>query len=177
MKAALGIIVILVLALGVWLSLHLGQSMPVQQTQTPVATTTEQSSVPAGWQEYRDPQGRFTIDYPQSFTAAQDDKGNIKFVIDPAMATGTNLATDSNVSVETLAAADCKVASSTGAGAGNRYEEWVYPYQASSTCFGVHYLIHYGVLENYPKGSVKAFDGGAVLAQFDAIRNTFKVIQ
>ena len=151
----------------------------------------------------------YSIKYPAGFTvtapyAYQElgpgkDIAGVKFTIDPAIATGTNLGMDSYVSVEQLpgsSAASCSaslfldmqggasagtltdngvtysVASSTGAGAGNRYEEWVWAIPGSSLCTAVRYFIHYGVIENYPAGMVTQFDQAALLGQFDGIRRS-----
>lgn len=299
MKTTLGIIVVLVLALGVWLSLRLGQTAPTS-LGAPVAAATYscdagktinaqyfkgtdkpgqngQPPVPGGavmldlsdgrnltlkqtisadgtrysdgdpqvqggetfvfWskgntalvlenneeksylgcmqvvsdpgnlpQVYSSGSQGFSVRYPAGYTL--DDtytytglgpvntiKGT-KFTIDPALATGTNLSTDSYVSVEPMPGAinSCSAeiylsdprsggvvdegglrystASSTGAGAGNRYEETVYATPVQGGCMAVRYFIHYGVLENYPEGQVKAFDREALMSQFDAIRRT-----
>ena len=122
-----------------------------------------------------------------------------KFTIPASLAAGTNLAGDTYISVETIPQAstctatlfldapgaapqqvtdngvEYAVASSTGAGAGNRYEETVYALPGTNPCIAVRYFIHYGVFENYPAGSVRAFDRSALLAQFDAIRRTLTI--
>jgi hypothetical protein len=124
-----------------------------------------------------------------------------KFTIPAAMASGTNLSSDTYLSVETLpnkttcmadlflepgrvatsvrAESDYvySVASTTGAGVGNRYEETVYALQGTSPCMAVRYWIHYGVIENYPAGAVREFDKQALLKQFDEIRSTLVVNQ
>jgi len=123
-----------------------------------------------------------------------------RFTIPKSMATGTNLSNDSYMSVENIPnTASCRAelflskvtatstitdttvtysfASSSGAGAGNRYEETVYALQGTNPCIAVHYFIHYGVLENYPIGTVKAFDKKALITQFDQIRRTLVVNQ
>jgi hypothetical protein len=64
------------------------------------------------------------------------------------------------------------VASSTGAAAGNRYDETVYALPGTNPCIAVRYFIHYGVIENYPAGTVRAFDEAALRSEFDAIRRT-----
>ena len=132
----------------------------------------------------------------QEFGPGKDIAG-VKFTIPASVAQGTNLAADSYVSVEEIPQArDCvaslfldhsaahetvdggtaySVASSTGAGAGNRYEETVYALPGTNPCLAVRYLIHYGVIENYPKGAVRAFDQQALVRQFDAIRRTLVV--
>lgn len=124
----------------------------------------------------------------------KDIKG-VQFTIDPSIATGTNLASDSYLSVEELpqiehcsatlfldtgakaatttdSGTEYSIASSTGAGAGNRYLEWVWALPGTSPCIAVRYFIHYGAIENYPKGAVHAFDKESLLLQFDAMRRT-----
>lgn len=131
------------------------------------------------------------------------DIPGIKFTIPASTAAGTNLSTDSYVSVEEIPQTmDCtaslfldagaaplaartitdagvtySVASTTGAGAGNRYEETVYAIPGTNPCIAVRYFVHYGVLENYPTGQVKAYDQNALLSQFDAVRRTLVIGQ
>ena len=66
---------------------------------------------------------------------------------------------------------------STGAAAGNRYEETVYTLPGTNPCIAVRYFIHYGVFQNYPAGTVREFDQQALLASFDAIRHTLVIVQ
>lgn len=127
--------------------------------------------------------------------------GGVKFTIPESVATGTNLSADSYVSVEEIpATSTCSaamfldagaitsgpvmlsnngvtysVASSTGAGAGNRYEETVYAIPGTDPCIAVRYFIHYGVIENYPVGMISQFDEAALKAQFDEIRRSLVV--
>jgi membrane-bound inhibitor of C-type lysozyme len=129
----------------------------------------------------------------------------VKFIIPESMATGTNLASDSYISFEQIPQTDIpkgqsctarlfvdpetpvvtmtegdteySVASSTGAGAGNRYEEHVYAIPGTNPCIAVRYFIHYGVFENYPEGSVKRFDEKALLKEFDEIRQSLTINQ
>jgi membrane-bound inhibitor of C-type lysozyme len=126
----------------------------------------------------------------------------IKFTIPESIATGTNLASDSYVSVEEIQqtqAQSCtadlfldhapalvsvddgdmtySVASTTGAGAGNRYEETVYALPYTNPCIAVRYFIHYGVLENYPPGAVAQFSEQALHSQFDQIRRSLTIVQ
>jgi membrane-bound inhibitor of C-type lysozyme len=127
------------------------------------------------------------------------DISGVKFTIDPAIAQGTNLAADSYISVEELPNTECTAdkfldgsgpataysegtmtysyASTTGAGAGNRYEEQVFALPGTNPCVAVRYFVHYGVIENYPAGTVREFDRGALMAQFDAIRKTLVINQ
>lgn len=127
------------------------------------------------------------------------DIGGIKFTIPPTMATGTNLSSDTYLSVEQIPQTqNCNaslflehaavstvtdgnttysVASTTGAAAGNRYEETVYALPGTNPCIAVRYWIHYGVFQNYPPGMVQEFDQKALLGQFDVIRRTLTVVQ
>jgi membrane-bound inhibitor of C-type lysozyme len=123
-----------------------------------------------------------------------------RFTIDPAIATGTNLSPDSYLSVEEIPqASDCSAAlfvqpgaevtglsdgdltysyaSTTDAGAGNRYEEEIYAMPGTNPCVAVRYFIHYAAIENYPEGSVQEFDRTKLLDQFDAMRRTLMIAQ
>lgn len=152
----------------------------------------------------------FSIKYPAGFTpdtpyiyselGPGKNISGVKFTIPATMATGTNLGSDSYVSVEQIpndqtctadqflqlnpgdkvqtitdSGTTYSVASSTGAGAGNRYEEWAWAIPGTSPCLAVRYFIHYGVLENYPPGMVQQFNEAALLQQFDAIRESLVI--
>jgi membrane-bound inhibitor of C-type lysozyme len=135
----------------------------------------------------------------QAFGPGKEIVG-IKFTIPESAATGTNLSSDTYISVEGIPATPtCQaklfldgvttdevvtdgdvtysVASSTGAAAGNRYEETVYALPGTNPCISVRYLVHYGVIGNYPAGTVHEFDAAALRAQMDAIRRTLVVVQ
>jgi membrane-bound inhibitor of C-type lysozyme len=166
-------------------------------------------SDPGGLPEvYENSTDGFSIRYPVEYTVNPDyqyqefgpgkEISGVSFTIPADLATGTNLAEDSYLSVEKIPEKDIctaglfldrgerplatttitdngieySVASSTGAAAGNRYEEMVYALTGTNPCIAVRYLIHYGVIENYPPGAVKEFDRAALLDQFDAIRRT-----
>lgn len=124
----------------------------------------------------------------------------VKFTIPEAVATGTNLGQDSYISIESIPrisncsaalflpdqttvqektdnGAKYSVASSTGAAAGNRYEEYVYALPGTNPCIAVRYFIHYGVYENYPPNTVRRFDEKALISRFDAIRRSLTVNQ
>lgn len=147
----------------------------------------------------------YSIDEAYRYQALGPRKaiGGIRFFIPKEMATGTNLASDTYISVEgipqtapTATSCDAKlflaqvksapmtdgtitysVASSTEAAAGNRYEETVYALPGTNPCIAVRYFIHYGVIQNYPPGAVREFDKAALLTQFDAIRHTLILAQ
>lgn len=117
----------------------------------------------------------------------------VSFTIPKAVAEGTNLGEDSYMSVEWKEGLGCTVSSfldhaeneqtivdadasylvgmSVGAGAGNRYEEIIYLPNLGG-CTAVRYFIHTSTLENYPAGSVKAYDRSALLAAFDGMRRS-----
>ena len=121
----------------------------------------------------------------------------VKFVIPSTMATGTNLSSnDTGVSIEQLPHAkkctadiymlqnvkahtesfngvEYSVASSSDAGAGNRYEETVHAFTSSIPCTALRYFIHYGDINNYDaSSSIKEFDRAALLKDFDVIRSS-----
>jgi len=135
----------------------------------------------------------------QAFGPGKDISG-VKFTIPASLATGTNLSSfDTGVSVEIIPAIqDCNAglfldanvnaqtvtdndveysfASTTGAAAGNRYEEEVWAISGTNPCIAVRYLIHYGVIENYPPGAVSEFDQATLINQFDKIRHSLTTL-
>ena len=145
-------------------------------------------------------------DYQYSEFGPGKEIGGVSFTIPASLTRGTNLGADSYVSVEEIPQSperECaanlfleagaagklpttavtesgvtySVASSTGAGAGNRYAETVYAIPGTGPCVAVRYFIHYSVFENYPPGTVRRFDEQSLLAQFDAIRRTLVIQQ
>lgn len=219
----LTVAVLLLLVGGVWYW-SLGQSptvVVVTPTPAPATTTTptpEPTPVPPPSGVYHDATLGFTITLPTplasttnsalyhvdnaySYTAMGPGKAiaGVKFTIPGSMASGTNLSSDTYISVEHLAlgkvcdattflgASSVKsqpfsdggtkytVATSTDAAAGNRYEEYVYALASTSPCMAVRYFVHYGAIENYPAGAVKAFNKAALLAVFDQIRSTLEL--
>jgi len=144
----------------------------------------------------------FSIKYPKNFTVNEKytytamgpgkDIHGVSFVIPESMHTGTNLSSDSYVSVEMLPKQTCAmsdffdnvqatstivdngktydVARGVGVGAGNYYEEVVYKL---SGCTAIRYLIHSSNIMNYPEGTVTEFDRTALLAIFDKILRSY----
>ena len=145
----------------------------------------------------------YSVDPNYEYTEQGPGKSiaGVKFTIPALDAEQTNLSTDTYISVEHLpAGAVCdaaaflsdpnvksktvkegvlsySVASSTDAGAGNRYEEWVYARTDSAQCIAVRYYIHYAAIENFTPGDVNEFDKAALLEKFDQIRRTLALQQ
>ncbi|MBP9711072.1 MAG: hypothetical protein KBD50_02335 [Candidatus Pacebacteria bacterium] len=135
-------------------------------------------------------------DHVYPFSSKKNILG-FKVVVPADMATGTNLSADSYVSVEQLpnarlctadifmqanvkaatvteAGVTYSVASSSDAGAGNRYDEMVYALKDSMPCTAVRYFIHYTNIQNYPDGAVTEFNRTALLNEFDQIRHSLQ---
>ncbi len=196
-KYIIGAAVFIIVILGGYYLLYGMQAATPQESGSPapmgMATSTYATST-------------FSLVYPSDYTA--DDSytytqvnpkkpiSGVKFTIPSTMATGTNLAADSYVSIEWLPraksctgdiylAANVKpetlndsngvaysVATSSDAGAGNRYEETVYALSGSEPCTAVRYLVHYSAIENFTPGTVQEFDRSALIAAFDTIRQS-----
>lgn len=139
----------------------------------------------------------YTVDPNYTYTQLGPNKAihGVAFKIASSTAAGTNLSSDSYLSVEEIPQAkECSaslfiypgvkmetvtdggvtysVASSTDAAVGNRYEEHVYAIPGTNPCIAIRYYIHYAVFENFPPGAVKRFDEHALLATFDKMRST-----
>lgn len=195
-KYIVGIVALLVIGAGgyyVWgmIGEEAPPVTPTPQIPVQVATTTYATST-------------FSVVYPQNFTKdeAYAYRGfekkpiaGVKFQIPLTMATGTNLSSETYVSVESLPRAknctgdiyipaDVKatqltegtvvysVATSTGAGAGNMYEEHVYALSGSEPCVAVRYFIHSMNIGNFEAGAVREFDRAGLLRAFDEIRRS-----
>lgn len=170
----------------------------VQGTQTD--TTADQSA----WQTYTAPGAEFSIQYPPTFRVNTGylyqglgpgaALSGVSFTIPAAMASGTNLSSDTYISVERgpdravctgkdfLASVQLEetitengvtyvVARASDAGAGNLYEEIVY---ILPDCYAIRYAIHSTNIANYPEGAVMTFDRDGLISLFDLIRHTFK---
>lgn len=141
----------------------------------------------------------YTVDPSYTYTLLGPDivRKGVSFTVPSDLTTGTNLSKDTRVSVEHLdGKVSCSVgdfvtlpvnvrgaeltdggttymvASTTDAGAGNRYEEYLYLLKDSTPCVAVRYFIHYSVLENYTPGSVTAFNKTSLLSTFDEVRRS-----
>lgn len=202
LKYIIGVVLVAILATGgyyVWEATQ-GSSngttpvTPPPQVTTSVATTTYATST-------------FSIVYPNNFTVdtAYAYEGvpkkpipGVKFTIPSTMATGTNLSTDTGISIESLARAQTctgdiyvledvpaidmtegsttySIATTSGAAAGNRYEERVYAIKNSSPCTAIRYFIHSTNIGNYATGTVREFDYNALIRVFDEIRQSLNL--
>lgn len=165
--------------------------------------------VPAAPQVQTYSTSTYSVTYPADFTIdeAYAYQGvpkkpipGVKFTISSTMATGTNLSSDSGVSIETLphankcsgdiymyqnvksrelivASTTFSVASTTDAGAGNLREEIVYAIPNSHPCTALRYMIHTTNMGNYPEGTVREFDRAALMTEFDKIRDSLMLSQ
>jgi len=201
---------VLVVLGGVWF--YLGRATPAPVVEQPIVPVVDTR------QTYTNDKLGFSIKLPMGYTIDESyiyeelgpgkSSPGVKFTIPASVAAGTNLSSDTYISVEEIPLANIprgvcsaayfvdpettvhavldgdvtySVASSTGAAAGNRYEETVYALPDTSasrrTCIAVRYRIHYSVFENYPAGAVREFDKAALLAQFDTIRRMLVIAQ
>lgn len=207
-KTRIGVIVGIIVLLAIIFSLgkKSGPSIPIVSSDQPAAASTNNLLT------YSTSTKGFSIKYPADFSIDESylyttgfgkTISGVKFTIPAKLSAGTNLGSDTYVSVEQIkksgATPTCialdflslakgtvilpvtdggitySVASSTGAGAGNRYEETVYAIPGTNPCIAVRYFVHYGVYENYPKDTTKEFDKQAVLTQFDAMRKSLQI--
>lgn len=194
-KAYISIVIALIVVLvGSWyIAVHLYKSpSPVEDNLSHVyASSTNGFSL-------RLPNG-YTVDEAYRYEMTPERNiGGVKFTIPAFLADGTNLGHDTYLSIERLPGLkECRasaffydvsssksiiensttysVASSTGAGAGNRYDETIYAIPGTNPCLALRYFVHYSVFENYPAGMVKEFDKNSLLARFDLIRRTLVV--
>lgn len=175
-------------------------SVPPSETQTSTlpSSTTMRVYANHGF-SLKYPVG-YTIDekYVYQTGGPQKEIPGVSFVIPEAMTHATNLATDSHLSIEWLSNAQTctaknfldsettapqtitdsgitySVVTSTGAAAGNLYEETVYAFAHGANCYAVRYVIHSSNIGNYEPGTVKAFDREALIQEFDGIRHSLQ---
>jgi membrane-bound inhibitor of C-type lysozyme len=185
-------------------------------TEGAAGTETYSNCVTAGsapgitedWETYSKPLSGYSIQYPEAYavndsylyTALGPGKEirGVKFTIPQSLSLGTNLSSDTGISVEEITdpascspgrfmydaqnirtiseqGIDYSVADGGGAAAGNLYEEHVYAVPGTSPCLAVRYFIHSTNIGNYEPGAVREFDKAALLAEFDRIRHTLRV--
>jgi hypothetical protein len=149
---------------------------------------------------YHDDRHGFAIAYPPHWAVDRNFTRDlsppihgVSFTISADRVKGTNLGSDTRLSVEHIDG-PCRasrfldeaegehsvtdgnrtysVASENGAGAGNRYEETVYALPGPRSCVGIRYFIHYSAIQNYDPGSVKEFDRDELIQTFDRMRRS-----
>ena len=215
LKYVTGAIVIIIVIIGGFYLLGKNKSgTPAENTAPAVeepqtntySTSTFSVSYPAD----------FTVDDLYEYTQVDPKKpiSGVKFTIPESETVGTNLSSDTHLSVESLPRAqNCtgdiyivpnvkavdltvgsttySVATSTGAAAGNIYEEQVYAIAGSKPCTAVRYFIHSGNIGDYlpaatsttqagpqeGEGAVHEFDRAALLREFDSIRDSLVLSQ
>lgn len=177
-------------------------------------TRTEKELPPStgDWASFTSPTSDFSIRYPRGYTVdpaynyqafgGDTDISGVSFTIPEAMTKGTNLDSDTHVSVETLPhAVSCtadlflsedpsgvgkvhkvkegdteySVMQADEGAAGNIYEQYLYALIGISPCLAVRYLIHSGDVGAYDPATVHAFDKPALLSQFDRIRKSLVI--
>jgi hypothetical protein len=147
----------------------------------------------------------YQIDYPKSFPVSyRNEKSSVgpqvSFNFPKSFTQGTNLAPDSVVEVEIIKGSLCaasdflvepdttgdetqvtihdlnfNIATSTGAAAGNRYEQVVYAIQNLNMCYGIKLFLHTTTVANYPAGTVKEFDRAKVNEVYNNMLNSFQI--
>ena len=194
-KYIIGVIVLILVAAGGYYMWSTKDATPIEETPPIVVPTTNTYATSTFSITYPK---EFTIDTKYQYKGVPNKPiDGVSFTIPLTMATGTNLSADSRVSVEWLPRASIcagdiyildnvraremteggvkySVATSSGAGAGNFYEEAVYAFPGSSPCTAVRYFIHSTNLANYATGTVRAFDRAGLIRQFDTIRSSHK---
>ncbi len=170
---------------------------PTPEAPAPVVPTTS---------TYASSTLAYSFEYPSDFVLDEsyaypfsDSKTIPGVAVAVGNVAGTNLSADTKVSVEQLPrAAVCtadifvidnvtasqvtdngttySLATTSGAGAGNVYEEMVYALPGSVPCTAVRYQIHSTNVANYEPGAVTEFNRAMLLADFDAIRRSLKLV-
>lgn len=154
----------------------------------------------------------FLLRYPSGYTVNEKyvyggptgkDIHGVSFQVPESQTKGTNLSTDTNISVVQVPAgnktcsADLFISNPNGqkpkeitesgttysyatvsdAAAGNRYDESVYAIPGTNPCVAIRYLIHYANIQNYDPGTVKEFNEQELLSEFNKIRSTVVINQ
>ena len=199
MKYLLGIVIIALLGIGgyyAWGAL----SQPIVPESAPQPHLENTSTYATSTFSIRYPSTYSVNDAYAYDQFAGKPIAGVKFTISETVATGTNLSSyDTGVSVEwlprarsctgdifivpnvktidlTVGSTTYSVATTTGAGAGNFYEEQVFALKGSKPCTAVRYFIHSSNIGNFDPGAVAAFDRGALLSTFDAIRDSLTLV-
>jgi hypothetical protein len=196
-KYFIGVIIFVVVAVAAYYAWQaLGTSIvptPPPPPPAPIANTYATST--------------FSVSYPGSYLLDENyayegfpnkPVAGVKFSVPLSATEGTNLGSDSGVSIESLPRAqNCtgdiyvvpnvkavaltvgsttySTATSSSGAAGNLYEEQVFAISGSKPCTAVRYTIHSSNLGNFEEGSVAEFDRGVLLREFDSIRDSLEL--
>lgn len=196
----ISVVALIVLCLFLWAYRN---TPPLSQLLGAGGNTVQEEPQEKDTVTYTSSKYKFAVQYPQTYTAEEytyqalgpgKEIAGVKFTIPASMTDGTNLSSDSYISVEQIPnTKDCSAslfvdnpeitglvtehaveysfAKGGGAGAGNLYDETVYAISSSMPCTAVRYFIHSTQIANYPAGTRKEFDKNTLIAQFDAIRS------
>lgn len=206
MKYVIGIIVLVLVTIAgyfAWTTFSVpalpeeqASPQPIDEAKNTYATSTFTIQYPS----------TYDVDEAYTYDAfAGKPIAGVKFLVPESLAAETNLsAFDTGVSVEwlpraqkctgdiyvlpnvpaiemTVGSTTYSVATTSEAGAGNRYEEMVYAVKDSKPCTAVRYLLHYSAIENFPQEEgteqVREFDKASLLRAFDAIRDSLQLSQ
>ncbi|MES2203453.1 MAG: hypothetical protein V4474_03980 [Patescibacteria group bacterium] len=207
-KWIVGVIVVIIIAVGaLWFIRPTFITHLFGGTSTPPPDQTQNDPL-AGWGSYASSTMGISMRYAPGYTPNESYANTtvnpkkpiagVQFVVPTSVATGTNLSSDTYMSVEQLPRANActgdifvsasvsahevtdggiiySVATTSDAAAGNRYEETIYAIKDSKPCTAVRYFVHYGAFDNYPAGTVQEFNRDALLAQFDQMRRTLQL--
>jgi hypothetical protein len=161
------------------------------------------------WATYTSDTQGFVLRYPADYTVDGEyiyDIGpgrvarGVSFTVPPDLTEGSNLSSDTRITVESIPElSSCHAAqylngaapenepfvdegvtytfgSEADAGAGNRYENIVFVRSDSGPCIAVRYFIHSTAVENYEPGAVYEFDREGLINEFDMIRRSIERI-
>ncbi len=128
----------------------------------------------------------YRVHYPKDFilaTSTEDDLFNkgVSFVVPPQLTTGTNLATDSRIYIEKLAASSTCVAAGKDpiiteeAGAGNFYHSLVYTKGQPGMCYEITLFVHSMNIANYEPGAVVSFDQDVLDKAIKTVVDSFTI--
>jgi len=164
------------------------------QEEEPIETTRTYTSTSLGY-SLTYPLAYTQSDHTYEFSPTKNIEGGFKVTVPVALATGTNLSSDSYLAIEQLPnARNCtgdifltanvkasdtteggvtySVASSTEAAAGNHYEEWVWALNDSTPCTAVRYYIH----SSTDATGTAEFNHEVLLQEFNSIRQSLRKI-
>ena len=167
------------------------------QEQVPVVQSTTYASSTMKFSVSYPP--KFTLEEPYAYTRVSPTKpiSGVKFRVPASFTQGTDLASDSGVSIEQLPRANAcagdiylkanvkaapfadgtinySVATSTEALGSDTFEEAIFAVTGSSPCIAVRYFLHTTAATGTAT-STRAYDRAGLLAAFETIRRSLSV--